>query len=94
MLDYQHPPPAWIAPAPSAMIELRLPLAKVAAICRLLGATGAPELYACSMWARGGCLVILPIPDDRVSDADQRGLREHEIAHCNGWPADHPGGRR
>jgi hypothetical protein len=26
-------------------------------------------------------------------DIDVRTLRYHEEAHCNGWPADHPGGR-
>jgi len=20
-------------------------------------------------------------------------MRRHEVAHCNGWPANHPGGR-
>jgi hypothetical protein len=26
--------------------------------------------------------------------ADQTAIRRHELAHCDGWPADYPGGRR
>jgi hypothetical protein len=32
------------------------------------------------------CFIILP--DDELAPVDT--YRRHEIAHCNGWPADHP----
>jgi len=36
---------------------------------------------------KGGCIIFLPSSGHPQIVA---ALRRHEIAHCNGWPADHP----
>lgn len=43
---------------------------------------------ACSWVSRGACHIVIPISGAPVDDLSQ--YRRHEIAHCNGWPADHP----
>jgi hypothetical protein len=49
------------------------------------GVTPSPNGYiGCSIRGATYCWVIR-IDDERV--------RQHELAHCRGWPADHPGGR-
>ena len=40
------------------------------------------------------CLIILaPNKDIEAAGWTADIIRRHEMAHCNGWPADHPGAR-
>lgn len=93
MLDVLPPPPTWIADPPQTMIELRLPRSRLNVLCRLIG--GDPgfqyrDLYGCSLWAIGGCLIVVPSVDAVITAKTQADIRAHEVAHCNGWPGNHP----
>jgi hypothetical protein len=46
---------------------------------------------ACSWVSKGVCHIAFSVneKDDRVIAL----MRQHEVGHCNGWPAYHPGGR-
>src|SRR6516164_5367440 len=80
-------PPAIYRNAPSRwpFVDEVLPIAEVNKRCQ--GVTknyyGTTPLTGCQYFIDGKCWVI------RV-DSDL--VLEHEIAHCNGWPKDHPGG--
>ena len=63
-------------PYDGPLIELRLLPQQVIAVCRGLGAKGAP--LGCQIWGNGGCLIVVPKHDDGT-------IRNHELAHCNGW---------
>jgi hypothetical protein len=47
---------------------------------------------ACSRRLTHGCRVVM-IPDEQITAVGFPPdlVRRHEIAHCNGWPADHRG---
>ena len=76
------------------LVEERvLPVAEVRVVCDSLGAShssadaSAPGGTAACAWVNDDiCFIILP--DDGLAPVDT--YRRHEIAHCNGWPADHP----
>jgi hypothetical protein len=79
-------PPAIYRNAPSSwpLVDEVLPFAEVNKRCRewtknYYGTT----LNGCQRFSDGKCWVI------RV---DSKQVLEHEIAHCNGWPKEHPGG--
>jgi hypothetical protein len=48
-------------------------------------------MMACATHPNGGCHVIM-LPDDviRATGWTTGLLLRHELAHCNGWPGDHP----
>jgi len=84
-LHYNHPY--------DGLVEERvLPVAEARVVCTSLGAShssadaSAPGGVACAWVSDDICFIILP--DDEVAPVDT--YRRHEIAHCNGWPADHP----
>lgn len=76
MIDIQQPPAEYL-PYDGPVIELRLPMQRVKTICYVLGVRGI-EVKGCGTFAPGGCLIVYPIEDDGA-------IREHELAHCNGW---------
>ena len=39
------------------------------------------------------CVIVIPAIDGLVTPQVQERIRLHEIGHCAGWPADHPGAR-
>ena len=50
---------------------------------------------ACAVvWSKTLCEIMM-MPDEvlRAAGWDPAIVRRHEMAHCNGWPADHKGGR-
>lgn len=59
-----------------------VPGSRVEACARVFPDPQNPEKLACT--------VIYPRLKDVGSD-DMVALIRHETAHCNGWPADHPG---
>jgi hypothetical protein len=99
------PPPQYDVPPPMPVIEQVLPWSEVQRIChagQMRRSPGALEaradfiFHGCSLtgvvwdgaaqrFVNGkGCLIV------RIDDET---ARRHELGHCNGWPADHPGGR-
>ena len=70
---------------------------------RFAAPRGEPRVSrVCDMAARGGlnliatmfCVIVIPAIDGLVTPHIQERIRLHEIGHCAGWPADHPGARR
>jgi hypothetical protein len=59
---------------------------EVRKLCTALGASARG--VACSWISDGVCHIVLP--NDELTPVDT--YRRHEIAHCNGWPANHPSG--
>jgi hypothetical protein len=74
------PPPAYDHAYRGRLIVHVLPDSAASAACH-----GGD---ACSTRQGGTCIVILPRGHRALAL-----LRRHEIGHCNGWPADHPGAR-
>jgi hypothetical protein len=87
-----NPPPQYDHPYDGPVEERVLPVAEVRVVCASLGAShlgadaSAPGGAACAWVSDDTCCIILP--NDEVVPVDT--YRRHEIAHCNGWPADHP----
>lgn len=87
MLDIQMPPASWITAPPPPTAELQLPLDTLGFVCGALGVQAARSqiIYGCMIWRDGRCLLILPKIQTEITKADQRQVRRHEMAHCNGW---------
>jgi len=66
------------------VVERVMPEAEVRSVCMSMGT----DLFAvaCSWQINDTCYVV--IPNDGQAPVDT--YRRHEIAHCNGWPANHP----
>ncbi len=82
------PPPQYDHPFPGQVVEKRLSFAEVRRVCKGGLACSWPRVTIRSKDGKiigSYCLVILPLHDRGT-------LKRHEVAHCNGWPADHPGG--
>jgi hypothetical protein len=80
------PPEQYDHPYPGRVDERVMPVAEVRALCRSVGASG--DFVACAWLSNGVCHIVLPNDES----APVSTYRRHEIAHCNGWPADHPHG--
>jgi hypothetical protein len=75
--QYNHQYAGWVD-------ERVMPVAEVRALCTSVGASG--PFVACAWVSDGVCHIVLP-NDERAPVST---YRRHEIAHCNGWPANHP----
>jgi len=90
-----QPPPQYDVVPPVPVIEHVLSQEEINKTCEALYWKSAglkleagTHFRGCSMpviYANTYICEIWYINDERV--------RRHEIGHCNGWPADHPGGR-
>jgi tetratricopeptide (TPR) repeat protein len=89
------PPPEYIGTYKGLVIERVLPFVDVIRECGALGATTI--FYACSSRSRPDpgifCVIVIPSVDGYITSRIQELIRLHEIGHCLGWPADHPGAR-
>jgi hypothetical protein len=85
MMLLLEPPPQYDHPYHGQVIEQRLSFLQIIQLCH--GPTAA-----CSWVSNGVCHIALSQAeeDDRLIAL----MRQHEIGHCNGWPSNHPGGRR
>jgi hypothetical protein len=79
-----EPPAQYNHPYNGQVIERVVPEAEVRTICMSMGADLL--VRACSQHSNGTCYIVLP----NDGGAPIETFRRHEIAHCNGWPADHP----
>jgi hypothetical protein len=66
------------------VIERVMPEAEVRSVCLSMGLDLLT--VACSSQGNGTCYILLP----NDGQASVSTYRRHEIAHCNGWPANHP----
>jgi hypothetical protein len=91
------PPPEFDRPYNGRLSVDTVPTQRsLAEICPNAAAR-TPNMIGCAVRANDGshCRVILA-PDSiiRALGASRQRILRHEIGHCNGWPAHHPGGRR
>ena len=79
-----EPPEQYNHPYNGQVVERVVPVAEARTLCMSMGA----DLLgvACSWQSNGTCNIILP-NDEHAPVAT---FHRHEIAHCNGWPANHP----
>jgi hypothetical protein len=83
MFAVLEPPPQYARPYHGQVIERVLPLGAARQACRRVGARGD----ACAWVKDGKCYIVIP---RNGPVRDLHGYRRHEIAHCNGWPMNHP----
>jgi hypothetical protein len=85
-----EPPEQYNHPYDGPVVERVMSEADVKPLCTSMGAS--PSGVACSWQSGGTCYIVLPndyvLPNDQVAPVSI--FRRHEIAHCNGWPANHP----
>jgi hypothetical protein len=79
-----EPPARYNHPYDGPVDERVMSAAEVPALCMSMGTS--PFAAACSVVGDGTCHIILP----NDGQAPISTYRRHEIAHCNGWPPDHP----
>src|SRR5262249_61021550 len=79
-----EPPAQYDHPYNGQVVERVVPAAEVRSLCMSMGANHGG--VACSLHSNGTCYIVLP-SDEAAPVAT---FRRHEIAHCNGWPANHP----
>lgn len=55
--------------------------------------TGSQRIMGCADIGNGAapCRIVVPIGGGAISDEKRALIIRHERAHCNGWPANHPG---
>ena len=80
-----EPPARYNHPYDGPVDERVASAAEVTALCISIGTS--PFAAACSLVGEDGtCHIVLP----NNGQAPVSTYRRHEIAHCNGWPPDHP----
>ena len=84
-LSELEPPAQYNHPYDGPVDERVVSAAEVMALCMSIGTS--PFAAACSVVGENGtCHIVLP----NDGQAPVSIYRRHEIAHCNGWPPDHP----
>jgi hypothetical protein len=81
-----EPPAQYDHPYNGQVVERVMPEAEARSVCMSMGTDLLT--VACSSHSNGTCYIILP----NDGQASVSTYRRHEIAHCNGWPANHPSG--
>lgn len=86
------PPPQYDVTPPLPVVEKVLSLADLQKMCH--------EVYPNEVLGHGqywrGCARFMVFNEKKwcvVWRIDDERVRRHELGHCAGWPADHPGGR-
>jgi hypothetical protein len=79
-----EPPEQYNHPYDGQVVERVMPEAEVRSVCMSMGLDLLT--VACSWQSNGTCYIILPNDEPLPVST----FRRHEIAHCNGWPANHP----
>ena len=84
------PPPEFIGTYKGPVIERVLPRPEVNRECpAFANACARRAVPDPSMF----CVIVIPAIDGLVTPHIQERMRLHEMGHCAGWPADHPGAR-
>jgi hypothetical protein len=79
-----EPPARYDRPYNGQVDERVAPEAEVRSLCMSMGADLGG--VACSWQSNGTCHIVIRTMAWRSVST----FRQHEIAHCNGWPANHP----
>jgi hypothetical protein len=79
-----EPPEQYDHPYDGPVDESVMPVSEVRALCASIGAAFG---VACA-WVTEDDVCHIVLPNDYQAPVAL--YRRHEIAHCNGWPADHP----
>jgi hypothetical protein len=80
-----EPPTQYNHPYHGRVDERVMSAAETRVLCNSLDAS-PPAGVACAWVSDGTCHIVLP----NDYQAPVSTYRRHEIAHCNGWPANHP----
>lgn len=86
------------------LIPIKVPLGKAHAACNALARElghkadhprmiAGRHLYGCAYRGDGICHIVYSYDPSGKDKRMERNVWRHEVAHCNGWPADHPGAR-
>ena len=66
-------------------------MAQVEHYCHAMQGIVSPyRALGCSKVDEHSCFVMIPKIGGPVTASIQAQIRHHELAHCNGWPANHP----
>jgi hypothetical protein len=86
------PPPAMYDHAYPGKLTVRQgTMAQVEYYCHTMqGIVSEHRELGCSIPAGRSCFIVIPRIGEQVTASIQAQIRRHEIAHCNGWPANHP----
>lgn len=79
------PPAQYDRPYRGTLTVITVPLREMSMRC------GAMRAWACAIPEGNRCTIYLP---SEAKGAALERIRRHEIGHCNGWPAHHPGWRQ
>jgi hypothetical protein len=87
-IAYLTPPPEYDRPYKGELIEIRADRERMDALCPK-GPLGW-STNGCALGDRTRCVIVIATDDLLPWWRPYREVRRHEIAHCNGWPANHP----
>jgi hypothetical protein len=90
-LDVYVPPHKYDHKPAMVVIEHVAPIVDVEKFCRSRSGhrqNGFYRITGCQWFEGKTCHIVVP------SDLYTKQTRRHELAHCNGWPADHPDATR
>ena len=98
-MDAQQPPIHPIIPPPAIydhaykgrLAVQQGTMAQVEHYCHAMQGIVSPyRALGCSKVDEHSCFVMIPKIGGPVTASIQAQIRHHELAHCNGWPANHP----
>jgi len=85
------PPPVYDHAFKGQLIERHGSLAEVKHYCHTIeGIVSSYQALGCAKVYGRKCFIMIPKTGGTVTARLQSQIRRHEIAHCNGWPANHP----
>jgi hypothetical protein len=86
------PPPAIYQHAYKGRLTVQQgSLAQVEHYCHTMHGIVSPyRALGCAKVDDNRCFLMIPKVGGQVTARIQAAIRTHEMAHCNGWPADHP----
>ncbi len=91
-MDIPLPPPAYDQPYQGRLQVRHGTLTEVEHVCHTMeGIVSAYRALGCAKKFKTSCFVMIPKIGGKVTARMQAQIRRHEIGHCNGWAAHHPG---
>lgn len=90
-MDIAPPPAVYDHAYRGMLVEKHGTSAEVEDFChRQQGIASPYRALGCAIVRGDRCYVVISRVGGRITAYVQRQIRRHEIAHCNGWPANHP----
>jgi len=85
------PPPQYDVPPSVPVIEHVLGYDEIVAHCGDHMGCTVPNKGKCEIWVlKAGSMIVSKSGQVVLPEWMADILRRHELAHCNGWPKDHP----